>query len=81
LIRRTLANIVYAASYGLGVYWSTNGGANWSPLNAGLTNLNVQVLLIDPRNPNTLYAGTFDGGVFEMTFAPELETFGGVRKQ
>jgi photosystem II stability/assembly factor-like uncharacterized protein len=61
------SNIVYAASYGLGVYWSTNGGANWRPLNAGLTNLNVEVLLIDPRDPYTLYAGTYDGGVFAIT--------------
>jgi hypothetical protein len=50
-------------------------------LNTGLTNLNVQVLLIDPRDPHTLYAGAYDGGMFEMTFAPELETFGDVRKR
>ena len=64
------SNIVYAAS-DRGVFWSTNGGAKWSPLNTGLTNRRVQALLIDPRNPDTLYAGTYDGGVFTMTFAPK----------
>ena len=65
------SSIVYAASYGLGVFWSTNGGVSWTPLNSGLTNLNVQTLFIDPRNPDTVYAGTYDGGVFAMTFAPQ----------
>jgi photosystem II stability/assembly factor-like uncharacterized protein len=64
------SNIVYAAT-NFGVFWSTNSGAHWSPLNAGLTNLNVRTLLIDPRNPEALYAGTYDGGVFAMTFAPK----------
>jgi len=64
------SSIVYAAS-DLGVFWSTNGGASWSPLNAGLTNLNVQTLLIDPRSPDTVYAGTYDGGVFAMSFPLE----------
>jgi photosystem II stability/assembly factor-like uncharacterized protein len=64
------SSIVYAASHGLGVYWSTNGGANWKPHNAGLADLNVQNLLIDPRNPETIYAGTYEGSVFAMTFTP-----------
>jgi photosystem II stability/assembly factor-like uncharacterized protein len=63
------SNVVYAA--GRGVFWGTNGGASWSPLNAGLTNLNVQTVLIDPLNPDTVYAGTYDGGVFAMTFPSE----------
>jgi hypothetical protein len=56
-----------SAATGRGVFWSTNGGAGWSPLKAGLTNLNVQTLLIDPRNPDTVYAGTYDGRMFAMT--------------
>ena len=65
------SNIVYAAAVYSGLFWSTNGGASWSPLNTGLTNLDVEVLLIDPRDPYTLYAGTYDGGVFAMTFFPQ----------
>jgi photosystem II stability/assembly factor-like uncharacterized protein len=51
------------------VFKSTNGGANWSAVNTGLTNLYVNALAIDPTNPNTLYAGTNGGGVFKSTTA------------
>jgi photosystem II stability/assembly factor-like uncharacterized protein len=64
------SNTVYAAGYGLGVYRSTNGGANWKPLNAGLADLNVQNLLIDTRNPETVYVGTNEAGVFGLTLIP-----------
>ena len=38
------------------VFKSTDGGMTWSQ--TGLTDTNVTVLAIDPRNPSTLYAGT-----------------------
>ena len=45
---------------------STDGGANWREVNAGLADEDGQVpffgaLAIDPANPATLYAGTGDG--------------------
>ena len=43
---------------GVGVFKSTNGGANWSAANTGLTNTDVRALAIDPATPTTLYAGT-----------------------
>jgi photosystem II stability/assembly factor-like uncharacterized protein len=63
------SSIVYAAS-NLGVFKSTDGGASWSALNAGLTNANVSILLIDPRDPSTVYAGTYGGGAFAITSVP-----------
>ena len=33
-------------------------GANWNPINNGLTNLYVQTLAIHPLDPSILYAGT-----------------------
>ena len=36
----------------------------WTPINNGLTNLDVRSIAIDPGNPSTLYAGTA-GGVFK----------------
>ncbi|GEM_PF-941027 len=55
---------LYAATSG-GVYKSTNGGADWYAVNGELTNTNVRCLVVDPDNPDILYAGTFGGGVFK----------------
>ena len=55
---------LYAATSG-GVYKSTNAGVDWDDVNTGLTNSNVRCLIIDPLDPDILYAGTFGGGVFK----------------
>ena len=41
----------------------------WGELRAD--NSLVTTLAIDPQTPGTVYAGTSDGKVFGMTFAPE----------
>jgi hypothetical protein len=48
------------------VFKSTTGGAGWSPIIAGLTDLSIGSLLIDPTSPQTVYAGTATG-VFKST--------------
>jgi hypothetical protein len=48
----------------MGVYKSKDGGASWSAMNTGLTDLNVTALAIDPSTPTILYAGT-EVGVFK----------------
>lgn len=61
---------LYAGTQGSGVFKTTDGGASWSAINNGLTNLLVFALAIDPATPTTLYAGTFavgGGGVFKST--------------
>src|SRR5207245_2080938 len=55
---------VYAGTDG-GVFKSTNGGANWSAANSGLTATDVRALAVDPQNPSTVYAG--GDGVFKST--------------
>ena len=57
---------LYAGTWGGGVFKSTDGGGNWSPLNTGLTNLWVQALAIDPVTPSTLYAGIEGAGAFAI---------------
>src|SRR5262252_4328606 len=52
---------VYAGSSGGGVFKSTDGGDRWAAANAGLTNLNVNALIVDPAMPATLFAATDDG--------------------
>ncbi|MGZ8239169.1 MAG: WD40/YVTN/BNR-like repeat-containing protein [Methylobacter sp.] len=55
---------VYAAGGG-SLYKSTNSGASWQAVNAGLSGLAITTLVIDPLNPATLYAG--GEGVFKST--------------
>ena len=49
-----------------GMFKSTNGGSNWSAIDAGLTYPEVIALAMDPTEPQTLYVGTSDG-VFKST--------------
>src|SRR5207253_7714651 len=48
-----------------GVFRSTDGGATWSAVNAGLTTLYVQTLALDSAR-EILYAGTYGGSVFAL---------------
>ncbi len=52
---------LYAASVGGGVWRSTDSGASWIPLDDHMANLAVCSLVIDPTDPNRLYAGTGEG--------------------
>ncbi len=58
-------NVMYAGSWGAGVFRSTDGGNVWVAYNQGLKNLNIDSLAIDPVRPNVLYAGTHAGGVYK----------------
>jgi hypothetical protein len=55
--------IIYAGTR-VGVYKSSNGGASWS--RTALTRV-VLALVMDGRNPNIIYAGTYGSGVFKST--------------
>ena len=54
---------VYCASYGGGVFRSTNGGATWAAINQGLPDRQVYTLRMDPTDTGHIYVGT-DQGVF-----------------
>jgi photosystem II stability/assembly factor-like uncharacterized protein len=66
------ANVAYATSVdegydldsGKGVFVSRDGGAIWRAMNEGLSRLNALDLLIDPNDPDRLYAGTGGNGFF-----------------
>jgi CSLREA domain-containing protein len=61
------ATTLYAGAYG-GVFKSTDAGASWGASSAGLPPFaQVPALVIDPLNPNTLYASA--GAVFKSTDA------------
>ena len=71
-INPTTSSTLYAGTADGGVFKSTDSGATWFAVNAGLTNpiahVNpvVRALVVDPTTPTTLYAGTYDG-VFKST--------------
>jgi photosystem II stability/assembly factor-like uncharacterized protein len=67
-----LPGIIYAGTYGGGVFRSADGGASWAPMNEGLTHPDVLCLALDPQAGRTLYAATEGGGVFAYTFCGEI---------
>jgi uncharacterized protein (TIGR03437 family) len=50
------------------VFKTTNGGQNWTDISAGLADVPVNALQVDPDIPDTLYIGT-DAGVMVSTDA------------
>ncbi|MBI4907642.1 MAG: hypothetical protein HY820_28725 [Acidobacteria bacterium] len=55
-----------------GLYKSTDSGTSWFAINEGLeelmdTRTRISALVINPRNPNILYAGTAGSGIFRST--------------
>jgi photosystem II stability/assembly factor-like uncharacterized protein len=57
--------VVYAGTYGGGLFISADRGKSWIYSSKGLTNPYVLSLVIDPLNPEILYAGTYGNGVFK----------------
>jgi len=60
------SNIIYAGGIG-GVFKSTDGGENWISISEGLTNSEILVIMLYPKNPNIIYAGTEGSGVFKYS--------------
>jgi photosystem II stability/assembly factor-like uncharacterized protein len=56
----------YLGSSLRGVFKSSDGGDTWVAANAGLTDLHVRALAIDPMTPAVLYAAT-DGSLMRST--------------
>jgi hypothetical protein len=53
-------NIGWFGAVGGGVFKTTDGGATWFAAGDGMANMAVTTLVVDPVNPNILYAGTGD---------------------
>ena len=57
-------DVLYLGLYGKGVYRSANGAATWYPVNGveqEMAGKNITALLIDYRNPNTVFVAAEDG--------------------
>jgi len=51
-------NIVYIGAAGGGLWKTTNGGTTWNDLSSQFELLTFGSIAIDPKNPQTVYAGT-----------------------
>ncbi|HEX9941850.1 MAG TPA: hypothetical protein VGG03_07530, partial [Thermoanaerobaculia bacterium] len=63
------AQVVYAGTFGGGLFKSLDAGETWMPASRGLAGASVELvasLAIDPARPATLYAGTLLG-VYKST--------------
>jgi photosystem II stability/assembly factor-like uncharacterized protein len=77
LVHPTVTSTLWCGGVDGGVWKSTNSGAAWFPLNDFMANLAIASMVLDPTNPNILYAGTgeamynFDAirgaGIFKST--------------
>lgn len=61
----TNPSIMYIGAAQGGVWKTTDGGVNWTPLSDQWERLMVNAIAIDPVNPETIYVGTgdFNGGL------------------
>jgi hypothetical protein len=54
-------NTMFAAGVAGGIWKTTNAGASWTPIADLIANIAVTCLAFDPKNANTIYAGTGEG--------------------
>lgn len=57
----TDANTIYIGVPAGGVWKTTDGGTNWSPMSDALASIGVSGIAVDHTNPNTVYILTGDG--------------------
>jgi photosystem II stability/assembly factor-like uncharacterized protein len=77
LIHPTTPSTMWVGSVGGGVWKTLNSGASWFPLDDFMANLAISCMVMDPANPDIIYAGTGEAlgagdgiqgaGVFETT--------------
>ncbi len=70
----TNSKIIYAGTWGNGVFKSMDGGSTWVKTSTGLGDLYINSLAIDPQNPKIMYAGTYNDEIYKTTNAGETWT-------
>jgi photosystem II stability/assembly factor-like uncharacterized protein len=61
-VHPTNPDIVYVGAAQGGLYRSTDGGTNWTPLLDGALSLAIGAIAIAPSQPDTIYVGTGETG-------------------
>ncbi len=87
----TNPSIIYAGAATGGVFKTTDGGGNWSPIFDEQPYLSIGCIALDPSNPNTVWVGTGDAnisgfcytgdGVYKSTDAGATWTHMGLAEQ
>lgn len=77
VIHPTQPSRMWAGSVGGGLWYTSNGGTAWAPVDDFMANLAITAIVFDPTNANIMYAGTGEGftnldairgaGVFKST--------------
>jgi len=65
VIDRAKRSVLYLGTSNAGVFRSTDSGVTWSPLNDGLTDLEIRALVVATKPAHAVYAAT-GGGVFKI---------------
>lgn len=61
LVHPTQHQKMWAASVGGGIWHTADGGNHWAPVDDFMANLAVSCMVMDPKNPDMMYAGTGEG--------------------
>lgn len=77
LIHPKKPKIMYAAGVSGGIWKTKNNGKRWQPIGDDLANIAVNVLAMDPEDPNVIYAGTGEGYMREEVRGTSLPLRGG----
>ncbi len=59
--------IMYAGTWGNGVFKSVDGGKTWAKSSNGLGDFWINSMAIDPINPLIVYAGTYNDEIYKST--------------
>jgi hypothetical protein len=73
LIHPTTPESMWLGSVGGGIWKSNDSGASWLPVKDFLPSLAISCMVMDPKNPTHLYAGT--GEVFAIDLDSEGQEF------
>lgn len=77
VIRPDRPAVMWAGGVSGGVWKSVDRGASWQPVGDQLANLAINVLRLDPNDPDVLYAGTGEGYFREAVRGTALPLRGG----
>nr|WP_255604260.1 choice-of-anchor D domain-containing protein [Oscillochloris sp. ZM17-4] len=61
VIHPTQTSRMWAGSVSGGIWYSSNGGTRWDPVDDFMSNLAVSTMVMDPTNSDVMYAGTGEG--------------------
>lgn len=61
LIHPTQTNRMWLGSVGGGLWYTTNSGTSWTPVNDFMANIAICSLIMDPVDSRVMYAGTGEG--------------------